>query len=99
MSIGLLGFCEESPIRLIGRCEAVPVKLRVLSSISDACCISARKSGNPGDVYVSDGRFFVSCGKNSALELLTLQLEGSKKMSAGEMLRGKLRGMDLKVEA
>jgi methionyl-tRNA formyltransferase len=42
----------------------------------------------PGQVCVADGRFFVACAENTWLELVEVQLEGKKRMSAGEFLRG-----------
>ncbi|NLJ30021.1 MAG: methionyl-tRNA formyltransferase [Clostridiales bacterium] len=45
-------------------------------------------SGEPGKAAESDGRFVVSCGGGSALELLEVQLQGGKKMSGRDFLRG-----------
>jgi methionyl-tRNA formyltransferase len=41
-----------------------------------------------GQVCIADGRFFVACAENTWLELVEVQLEGKKRMSAGEFLRG-----------
>ena len=43
--------------------------------------------GACGELTVRDGRLFVRCGEG-ALELLEVQLEGSKRMSAADFLRG-----------
>jgi methionyl-tRNA formyltransferase len=43
--------------------------------------------GAPGSVQVKDGRMFVACG-NGQLEALDVQLEGKRRTSAVEMLRG-----------
>ena len=54
--------------------------------------LSAKKQsgGNkPGIVTESDGKLVVSCGFGGAVELLTVQPEGSKPMSAAQMLNGK----------
>lgn len=43
--------------------------------------------GEPGTVIDNDGRLVVACGDGS-IELLSVQLEGSRRMSAADMLRG-----------
>lgn len=45
------------------------------------------KSGKAGEVISSSGEIIVGCGENS-VKLLTVQLEGGKKMTAEEFLRG-----------
>jgi methionyl-tRNA formyltransferase len=42
----------------------------------------------PGTVHVDRDRFFVDCGSNTRLELIEVQLEGKKRMAAGDFLRG-----------
>lgn len=42
----------------------------------------------PGEMQVENGRLFVACAEDSWLELIELQLEGKKRMSAAEFLRG-----------
>lgn len=42
----------------------------------------------PGEVVESDSRLIVCCGDNQCLELLTVQLEGKKRMNAGDFLNG-----------
>ncbi|MCH5198068.1 MAG: methionyl-tRNA formyltransferase [Oscillospiraceae bacterium] len=42
----------------------------------------------PGTVYSEKGSIFVYCGNNSVYEIAELQLEGSKRMSAADFLRG-----------
>jgi len=44
--------------------------------------------GQPGKLEVRDRRLLVCCGRNTVLELLDLQLEGRKRISAGEFLSG-----------
>lgn len=44
--------------------------------------------GEVGTLSVSDSRLFVKCGGNTALELTEVQLEGAKRMSAADFLRG-----------
>ncbi|MEM8865297.1 MAG: methionyl-tRNA formyltransferase [Planctomycetota bacterium] len=45
-------------------------------------------NGSPGVVRIADDRLFVTCGENSALEILTLQPAGKRAMSAADWLRG-----------
>ena len=40
-------------------------------------------------IFKADKEFIIACGNNTALKLLEVQLEGSKKMSAEAMLQGK----------
>jgi len=42
----------------------------------------------PGQICVEAGRFFVACAEDTWLELLEVQLEGKKRISADEFLRG-----------
>jgi methionyl-tRNA formyltransferase len=42
---------------------------------------------DPGTVIIRDNRMFAAC-LNSVLEIIELQIEGKKKMSAGDFLRG-----------
>jgi methionyl-tRNA formyltransferase len=42
----------------------------------------------PGELVVESGRLLVTCGHGTVLELLTLQLEGKKRMSALDFLHG-----------
>jgi methionyl-tRNA formyltransferase len=44
--------------------------------------------GTPRDVRVRDGRLFAACAGNTWLEFLEIQLEGKKRLSAAEFLRG-----------
>jgi len=45
-------------------------------------------SGAPGTAHPAGGRVMVSCGFESSLELIEVQLEGKKKMSASDFLNG-----------
>jgi methionyl-tRNA formyltransferase len=42
----------------------------------------------PGVIGVEHGRLLVACGGGSAIEIVELQLEGKKRMAAGDFLRG-----------
>jgi methionyl-tRNA formyltransferase len=55
-----------------------------LAAVRDAGAASA----DPGAVHVEEHRFFVACAGNTWLEFLELQLEGKKRMTAAELLRG-----------
>ncbi len=51
--------------------------------------LSDKKSNNkPGEVIVSDGRFFVCCGDGNCIELTCIQLEGKKRMDSASFLNG-----------
>jgi methionyl-tRNA formyltransferase len=43
---------------------------------------------DPGSIHVEQHRFFVACAGNTWLEFVELQLEGKKRMTASELLRG-----------
>jgi methionyl-tRNA formyltransferase len=42
----------------------------------------------PADVHIEQGRLFVACGDHTWLEIVELQLEGKRRMTAAEFLRG-----------
>ncbi len=44
--------------------------------------------GKPGEVVSADKKLIVACGDSTAVEILSLQLEGKKAMSAADLLRG-----------
>jgi methionyl-tRNA formyltransferase len=46
------------------------------------------KSLPPSQLYVDENRLLVGCSHGTSLELLELQLEGKKRMSAADFLRG-----------
>ena len=45
--------------------------------------------GQPSTIIKSDGELIVACGNNTAIKLLEIQLEGSKRMDAKQWLMGK----------
>lgn len=45
-------------------------------------------SGKPGEVLISNRKLIVACGSDTAVEIITLQLEGKKAMGADDFLRG-----------
>lgn len=69
------------------------LQLKVLKASLDAG--SAPAGSGPGTVSEHDGLLWVSCG-SGALQLLVVQLEGRKPMSAAEFIRGqRLNGTKL----
>lgn len=53
-------------------------------------CESERVFGNDiGEVTQKDGKMYVRCGQDSCLQILSLQLEGAKRLDADVFLRGK----------
>lgn len=52
--------------------------------------VSDRVFGNDiGEVTVCDGELFIRCGSDTCLQVLSLQLEGSKRLDADVFLRGR----------
>ncbi len=49
-------------------------------------------------VIESNGKLIISCGENTALQLITIQPEGSKEMSVSQMLNGHKIPIGTKVE-
>lgn len=50
--------------------------------------VVADVAGIPGEVISSDKNLLVCCGNGTCIEIITLQLEGKKAMSAADFLRG-----------
>jgi methionyl-tRNA formyltransferase len=48
----------------------------------------AQHSLRPGELLVEDGRLFIGCGAGTALELLTVQPEGKKRMASSDFVHG-----------
>ena len=46
------------------------------------------RAAAPGQIRVENQRLFAACAQNTCLELLEIQLEGKKRLSAAEFLRG-----------
>lgn len=61
-------------------------------ALSDAGKIAAPASAQPGQVYIHDHRLFAACAGNTWIELTEVQLEGKKRMSAADFLRGMPHG-------
>ena len=56
--------------------------------VTDASFLAIANSPQSGEVLVKDHRLLVACSKNTWLELVELQLEGKRRMTAAEFLRG-----------
>jgi len=56
--------------------------------IAELSNLAAPASADPGLILVQDHRLFAACAQSTWLELLEVQLEGKKRMTAAEFLRG-----------
>ncbi|HTX74886.1 MAG TPA: methionyl-tRNA formyltransferase [Terracidiphilus sp.] len=50
--------------------------------------VAARTNSEPGSVWVDDQRMIAACAQDTWLDLVEVQLEGKKRMTAAEFLRG-----------
>jgi methionyl-tRNA formyltransferase len=57
-------------------------------ALVDERAIDARANAVPGQIHVHEHRMFVRCAGASWIELIEVQLEGKKRMSAADFLRG-----------
>ena len=58
-------------------------RVKILSS-----CIAEDKTAKSGTVICSDKRLIIACADNTAIELLEIQAEGSKRMTVQDFLKG-----------
>jgi methionyl-tRNA formyltransferase len=56
--------------------------------VAEASTFTAPSTADPGLIHVESHRLFAACAGNTWLELLEVQLEGKKRMTAAEFLRG-----------
>jgi methionyl-tRNA formyltransferase len=56
--------------------------------VLQAAPLATAVSGAPGALYSDKRRLFVTCGGNTSLELLEVQLEGKKRMGIADFLNG-----------
>ena len=56
-------------------------------AVNEAAAAPA-KSAEPGQIAIENQRLFVACAANTWIELLEVQLEGKKRITAAEFLRG-----------
>ncbi len=59
--------------------------------------VSEKTSKDAGEVIDNNNRLVISCGNNTSIELITVQPEGSKAMTAAQMLCGKKIPLGTKV--
>ena len=57
-------------------------------AVADGAGVSALGLAEPGQIHVENHRLFAACAEETWLELIEIQLEGKKRMSATEFLRG-----------
>lgn len=50
--------------------------------------LAGKCNAEPGEVVASDKKLIVCCGDSTAVEIVTLQLEGKRAMNASDFLRG-----------
>lgn len=60
---------------------------KILKLHSSALC-DIKGHNKPGEVIVNGSRLFVCCADNECIELLSVQLEGKKRMKASDFLNG-----------
>jgi methionyl-tRNA formyltransferase len=51
--------------------------------------VPGHREAPSGEIVAQQGTLFVACGEGTWLELVEIQLEGKRRMSAGEFLRGR----------
>jgi methionyl-tRNA formyltransferase len=56
--------------------------------VADASTFAPPADAEPGQMHVEEQRLFVACAGHTGLELLEVQMEGKKRLPAGEFLRG-----------
>lgn len=61
---------------------------RTLHIVRGAVTDNAAEQAPPGTLRQEKRRLFAACGENTSLELLEVQLEGKKRMSAADFLNG-----------
>jgi methionyl-tRNA formyltransferase len=62
--------------------------LRGKKLIAHAMKLATGIHGNPGELILDRDRMFAACAEGSAIELLEVQAEGKRRMTAAEFLRG-----------
>jgi len=50
--------------------------------------VRGARGAEPGSLHVDEGTLFAACGENTWIELVEVQPEGKRRMTAGEFLRG-----------
>ncbi len=57
-------------------------------AVADTTAVSALGIVQPGQIHVENHRLFAACASETWLELIEVQLEGKKRLTAAEFLRG-----------
>jgi len=65
--------------------------------LPDAENIAAPNDAPPGQIYIHDHRMFAACARGTWIELIEVQLEGKKRMSAADFLRGMPHGLTARL--
>jgi methionyl-tRNA formyltransferase len=60
--------------------------------------VGGEVAGPPGSLRGAKGRLFASCGGSTSLELVEVQMEGKRRMSAAHFLNGYQLGENEKLE-
>lgn len=63
-------------------------------ALVEAANISNATAALPGQIHIAKDRLFAACAEASWIELLEVQLEGKKRLSAAEFLRGTALAQD-----
>jgi len=66
-------------------------------ALPDAENISAPNDAPPGQIYIHEHRMFAACAGSTWIELIEVQIEGKKRMSAGDFLRGMPHGVTARL--
>jgi methionyl-tRNA formyltransferase len=66
-------------------------------ALADAGTIAAPACAQPGHVHVRDHRMFAACAAGTWIELIEVQFEGKKRMSAADFLRGMPHGVTARL--
>lgn len=66
-------------------------------ALADTSAIAAPANAVPGHVHVRAGRMFAACAGESWIELIEVQLEGKKRMTAADFLRGVPDGSGMRL--
>jgi methionyl-tRNA formyltransferase len=62
-------------------------------AVADAAAIASPPGAQPGQIHLHEHRMFAACTGGTWIELIEVQLEGKKRMSAAEFLRGFPHGL------
>jgi methionyl-tRNA formyltransferase len=66
-------------------------------TLPDAENIAAPNDAPPGQIYIHEHRMFAACAGSTWIELIEVQLEGKKRMSAADFLRGMPHGVTARL--